>query len=322
MRSFNVEEIIMLVGVGRSGTTLVQAMMSAHPMICFPPETGFFRRYVSKGTIRNLMQSADQDGAAQILRKDRFLQRLPFDVATILRSGEIKSDLALYKQLLQQIAIQENKLRVGDKDPRAIELVGLLPYAFDSPKVIHVLRDPRDILVSRKNAKWSRDYSLLRHLFAMSVQLRIFCRTIQRYPHLQNYTVRYEALLEEPVTELARMCESVGVPYDAKMLNYSGAADRLVSPDESEWKQEVRGPLLRDNSGKWRQALRDSEIALVELVCREHFEIGNYTLTRKVKRMPIVRRTSLYIIAYALFVCGYIYEMYVRWKIWKVRKYI
>ena len=64
------------------------------------------------------------------------------------------------------------KPRVGDKDPRCIEFLPLLARHWPAAHVVHVIRDPRAVLASKKKAAWSRHRSVVTHVFANRVQLR------------------------------------------------------------------------------------------------------------------------------------------------------
>ena len=48
----DLERPVLVCGIGRSGTSLLQSMLNAHHDLCFPPETHFFRRFVAEHRTR------------------------------------------------------------------------------------------------------------------------------------------------------------------------------------------------------------------------------------------------------------------------------
>jgi hypothetical protein len=88
--------------------------------------------------------------------------------------------------------------------------------------------------------------------------------------------VRYEDLLNEPERILSQVAKHVGVAYSNTMLAFQRSAEELVHESERGWKEETTGPLLRDNTGKWRDGLAAWQICLTEHVCSKAFEWFEY----------------------------------------------
>lgn len=287
---------IFVVGVGRSGTSLVQSMLAAHSAVAFPPETAFVRRYVSN---RFLSKYARRNGPAavvKLLESDSYFQRTRLSAAELVeavgKQGEV-TDARLYEQLLRNYARSVVKQRVGDKDPRLIEYLPLLKRLFPGAWVVHVIRDPRDVLASKKVASWSKDRSVLRHVFANRVQLRM---GLEQGPLLfkERYQeILYEDLLARPETVLRRVCEGLELQYEERMLEFSRAAASLVSQAEMSWKSETLGPLLTTNSGKWRERLSPWEVVMTERICRQAMMYGGYALSELHNELSGVSRLAL-----------------------------
>lgn len=259
---------IFVVGVGRSGTSLVQSMLAAHSQLAFPPETQFVRRYVGR---RRLARAYARGGVAAlrtVLESDHRLHRLHLDLGRVLAryaGGVVFSEADLYEALLTAYAETHGTPRVGDKDPRCVEFLPLLARHWPDAQIVHVVRDPRDVLASKKKAAWSRHRSVLTHVFANRVQLRAGRRNGRRLYGPRYNEVVYEALLADPTAVLRDLTGRLGLPYEEGMLQFSGAAESLVAADEMAWKRETLGPLLPANCGKWRRELSTWEAALAEL---------------------------------------------------------
>ena len=263
---------VFVVGVGRSGTSLVQSMLAAHSELAFPPETQFVRRYVGGRRLARCHARGGVAAVRSVLESDDRVRRLGLDLGRVLAryaNGAPFSEADLYEALLTAYADTRGKPRVGDKDPRCVEFLPVLARHWPAAHVVHVIRDPRDVLASKKKAAWSRHRSILTHVLANRVQLRAGRRDGRRLYGSRYHEVVYEALLADPAAVLRDLTVRLGLPYEEGMLEFAGAADSLVAAEELAWKRETLGPLLATNAGKWRRELRPWEAALAGRVCRE-----------------------------------------------------
>jgi hypothetical protein len=88
--------------------------------------------------------------------------------------------------------------------------------------------------------------------------------------------VRYEDLVTRPEETLRAVAEHVGVGYTDAMLAFQEPAEALVGEKERDWKEETTGPLLQDNTEKWRGRLSPWQIRLTEQVCAPAFDWFGY----------------------------------------------
>jgi hypothetical protein len=269
---------VLVVGVGRSGTTLLQSMLAAHPALSLPPEFNFIRRYFPGRRLRDAHARGGVDAVVAILEGDALVQRLGLGLDAALaplRSASSITEAQVYRALHEEYARGLGRPRTGDKDPRSIEYLDLVWSHCPECSVIHVIRDPRDVLVSKEAAAWSAGRPALSHILANTVQVQLGRRAGRRNPDRYQEVV-YEHLLREPEEVLRRVCSGIGVDYDPAMLDFGSAGQRIVTPSEMSWKREALGPLLSGNSGQWRHGLAPWKAAVTESACREAFTIGGY----------------------------------------------
>ncbi|MAT71684.1 MAG: hypothetical protein CMJ58_19430 [Planctomycetaceae bacterium] len=267
---------IFIVGVGRSGTSLLQSMLHAHPQIRFLPETGFFRRYVADRRPRRWSPERLQE----TLATDQQFQRAGIEPQDAAREGA----WGLYLQMRKSAAGASPPRYVGDKDPRSIECLPEVKRRFPDAIVIHVMRDPRDVLLSRMKAKWSAGRPWWVHPLIYRSQFRRGRIDGARLFGEQWIELKYETLIAQPRSTLERLCEQLSLAYHPDMLAFSQAAQELVARDELSWKKETLGQLLADNAGKWRRELTSFQALFVEAACKEAFvDVGYERLSNTEK---------------------------------------
>ena len=276
----DLEQLIVVCGVGRSGTSLVQSMLAAHPDVAFLPETGFLRRYAFG---RVLEKQYRRDGIESVVGQidaDLRIENLGITSAEIVEpfvnGTQQFTDIACYRRILALFALRCGKSTIGDKDPRLIEFLPFVKKCFPRARVLHVVRDPRDVLASKQKAAWSKGRSWWEHVFANRVQFEIGHRSGRKMFGERYQVVFYEELLERPEETLARVCEHLDLSFAPSMLDFSAAARQLVRPDELDWKRETTGILKRHNTGKWRDSLTAFQTAIVERMCTWTMKFGHY----------------------------------------------
>ena len=75
---------IFVVGVGRSGTSLVQSMLAAHSQVAFPPEMQFVRRYLGRGRLARAHARGGVAAVRNVLEADDRVGRLGLDLGRVL----------------------------------------------------------------------------------------------------------------------------------------------------------------------------------------------------------------------------------------------
>ncbi len=271
---------VFVVGVGRSGTSLVHSMLAAHSQLAFPPEINFIRRYLATNKISETFHKTGTKGVQKLLLEDRYIQRMGLEVPAVLaaieRTSQEVTDGIVYLALLHSYAQKIGKPRFGDKDPRSVEYLPLLGRYFPQAYIVHIIRDPRDVLASKKKAAWSRGRLPLLHIAANMVQLWMGRYYGPKFFGHRYAEIVYEQLLVDPERVLRELSKKLDLEFEPVLSRFAEAAKELVTQEEMEWKKETLGELLRDNSGKWRDTLSDYEILVTESACREAMQVGQY----------------------------------------------
>lgn len=285
---------VLICGVGRSGTSLLHSMMNAHPELCFPPETHFFRRYVARGRLGPDWDEAQRLRLLAHLQADEDFGRVGIAPEQLLADRLADEGPAgVFRALLREVAQRASKSRVGDKDPKNIDSLHALHAAFPDAYVIHVIRDPRDVLLSRMRAAWSASRPWWMHPLIYREQIKRGKRHGRELFGERYLELRYEDLISDAEAQLRRVCEHVDLEFDLAMLSFGESAAELVDAKEMSWKRETLGPLLSANTGKWRGTLSPAQVAYCEEICREAFLEHDYE-----RSLPA--RTLLHLLATGL----------------------
>lgn len=260
---------IFIVGVGRSGTSLLQSMMNAHSEVAFIPETHFLRKYV----FTNKEFQSKKEVIAE-LGKDHNFKRAKIELNEIITNND--SFLEIYNDLLDTYLKTKLKKIIGDKDPRNIDFIPQLKTCFPEAKVIHIMRDPRDVVLSRTKADWSKHWPLSLHAYIYNAQIKRGRKLGQKLFGENYHEIYYEDLILKPEDELKNICTFIGIDFELGMLEFGSSAKELVDKSEMQWKKETMGPLLSSNKNKWRNEFTDFQIDLIQKVCNSSFKNLQY----------------------------------------------
>jgi len=257
------------VGCGRSGTTLLRAMIDSHPLFAVPAETQFIltlaeqrRRYeaangfaidtflrdVFRHTDLSATWGIDIDTFAHELRR-----RPPKDYPDAVRSL-----FGVYAQLRE-------KPLYANKTPIHVLRMPALLELFPDARFIHVIRDGRNVALSFLDSAFGPE-----SIVGCALRWRRYVsRGITSGPRLGSgryLEIRYEDLVREPATTARTVCRFIDVPFDDHMLRYFDRADEILGQiDHPESHSRLRLPPtqgLRD----WRTEMSPDDAERFEAI--------------------------------------------------------
>lgn len=228
------QDPLVIGGCGRSGTTLLLSIMSAHPDIfAIPHESVSLVNWESRA--RDV-----STGGLHPIRIDR-----------------------LYRHLLKS-RIPPGSRRWCEKTPRNIHHAENILKYWSEAQFIHIIRDPRDVLTSRHRNKPGEYWvSLNRWVKDVSKGL-----DLQDHPRL--FTIRYEDLVQDFEPTIQALCNSLGMKCGTEILNWhthttvrknrswEGKVVKLHSNSLKKWELPEHGERLNQIKGDKRiQALME-----------------------------------------------------------------
>jgi tetratricopeptide (TPR) repeat protein len=214
---------ILVLGLPRSGTTLVEQILSAHPDVSAGGELPFWNE---RGSAWEQADSAEAQA--------QLLARSAVD----------------YRQLLHRLA--QGAARVTDKMPLNFQWAGLIHLAFPRAIIVHCRRTPIDTALSIHQTHFNPRMlfptggeSLVRYIQAYQ-RLCVHWRSV--LPPERFIEIDYEALTEGPEPVIRRMVTACGLAWNDACL-YPQRNARLVKTP-SKW--QARQPIYRESVGRWR----------------------------------------------------------------------
>ena len=259
MQNFSSEpRIVFITGIGRSGTSLLQTILTSHSEINFPPETHFFKRYILPYLLKKkLPTKADMEA-------DVYLKRIDQDIRFSILNTEYKSLIDLKGAFLKIMNWPISNKVIGDKDTEYIRYLPHLKKVFPNSILIHIIRDPRDVIISRLRTDWGKRHSVAFHAGEYQYYIHHLTRIGPKIFSKDYHILRYEDLIKHPERELDKLLGQLNLRFDLRMLQFYKQTRNLVAGNEMAWKDNLAKPILKDNSGKWLQSFESHEVSLIE----------------------------------------------------------
>ena len=213
-----------VVGVNRSGTTLLRMMLDAHPELTIPPETHFVPELIEEAeagapTPEMLLATitSQREWGDFGLTEEELLKR--FEAFEPLTAGDA------LRSFYEAYAERAGKPRWGEKTPIYVKSMRAIQSALPEARFVHVIRDGRDVALS------IRDRATKEHPIDRIAErwVRRITRAHEQARRLDHYLeVRYEALILDTEPTLREICEFYELPWDDAVLDYhERSAQRL-----------------------------------------------------------------------------------------------
>lgn len=278
-----------IVGCPRSGTTLLQMLLDAHPRIAVPPESHVFDHFAD---IFRYYGNLERDGNLTLLVSDLLKDvrirrwKLTAGVQDFCAGLQEKTLRGVISRLFELYAQKEGKSRWGDKTPEHMLHLAGIREVFPEAKFIHLIRDGRDAAESLKRmffgpstidriaALWKK-YILLFESFKPSL------------PQNDYLEIYYEALVQEPEKILASLLEFLGEGSREDAARLVSEYERKVPQGFDPSIHPLAGkPVSSGKIGIFRRNLSRREIEIFEGIAGGELKTFGYSLVTDGKSRP------------------------------------
>ncbi len=230
---------IFIVGMPRSGSTLVEQILAAHPSV------------FAAGEIEAFREAALALGERTAVYPDGVPSLTESDLAQIARS---------YLERLRQIVRRRaadggwqggQPICITDKMPSNFRFVGLIRMALPQARVIHTVRDPIDTCLSCFAVRFD-EQPFASHLGELGRHYRAYEEVMRHWrtvlPPDAILDVPYESVVDDLEGQARRIVAFCGLEWDEACLRFTGAS----RPVKTASAVQVRQPIYRTSVGRWR----------------------------------------------------------------------
>ena len=281
---------LIVLGVSRSGTTLLRVMLDRSPGIAIPDETFFIPQLAHRHRGR-----VDSDSFLDDLR--RFPRLAAWGLSADDFASRLRPDMEIGEAIsavFDAYASSRGKPRWGDKTPMYMRHLGLLDRLFPEAQYVHLIRDGRDAALAfldmpeRVVTKtWAHPRDAAGFACEWRVEVTDARDLGRRLGSSRYFEVRYEDLVADPERVVRSICEFASLPFEPAMLEYSGSIDVSAKPHHQRLLQApTKG--VRD----WRTEMSPMDARAFEAIAGDLLAELGYELLDRGSAQPAARAAA------------------------------
>ncbi|HSC75051.1 MAG TPA: sulfotransferase [Pseudomonadales bacterium] len=223
---------LFIVGMPRSGTSLMEQIIDSHPHAAGAGELTEIPRIMDE--IYMAAKRESRFGIERYVMPDSAMWQEQAEAYIRVLKGSGRSDA----------------LRVVDKLPDNYRFLGLIATMFPKARIIHAVRHPLDVCISCYfqlffGLKWSLDLKWIADSYCQYRELMEYWNSV--LPAGRIVEMPYELLIEDPENQARQLIDACGLPWDPACLDY--AKNRRGVQTVSAW--QVRQPIYTTSKMRW-----------------------------------------------------------------------
>ena len=269
-----------MVGSGRSGSTLLRMILCAHSKVTIPPETYIIMPLTAHLPIHKRLSEEQVKLAIKLMTSH---YRWPdMGISSDELVAGISTDKPLYLRdiinvVYEDFLARDNKQIWGDKTPAYIAIVPLLLELYPEAKIVHLVRDGRDVTKSFQATGW---YGAWLHENTREWKEAInFCEKYRiQCPNIDIYEVRYEDLVLNTEETVRNLCDCLSIDYEIDMLDWCSAVDGKIPAREAHIHKKISREPGRGDVYRWEKEMSKREIFIVESFIHKELMSAGYSL--------------------------------------------
>ncbi|MGQ8365387.1 tetratricopeptide repeat-containing sulfotransferase family protein [Glaciecola sp. 1036] len=236
---------IFVIGFPRSGTTLMEQILSAHPNLIVTDELQVLRKRVA-----NLNQLL-----GRTINYPKGLNTLSKKELNTIRE-------AYFKGMSEELPEYDKHLRIVDKVPMSIKFLGFIKRLFPESPILMMIRDPRDVCLSCFFQHFASNESTV-NFFSLKQTFEYYAKTMELYLFFKErlganiMEVKYETMCEDFEPYARRIMEHVGENWQDSLLDfYKPQHSRFIATPSFD---AVSQPVNKKAVGNWQNYTKHIE---------------------------------------------------------------
>lgn len=273
-----------IIGKGRSGTTLLQTLLDAHPHVLIPLESRFVIHLKSKyENVKRWSEEKILEFYHDLFTDIKFDTLWQVDKERLKRellasAGNADFPLLCKIAYLNYLSVFDKKgiKLIGDKNPIYTIFIDDLLRIFPGSKFIHLVRDHRDNLHSHINVFPVKNVPFLARKW------KFYNEEAERlkswYPQAV-FTVKYEELVSDPATQLQKVCSFLNIEFIPGMMEFYKGTNKVyerLGLYIDKYHSNILNPVNRSKVDVWKTEMKEEHIRAADHIAGEYAKRYGY----------------------------------------------
>jgi hypothetical protein len=267
-----------VLGAARSGTTMLRLMLNRHSRLAIPFESQFLRQIFAELPANRPLTPPEAACFADLVINEKNFRAWHLTPAQVREEIERRAPAPL-AVLVDALFLMEiagsGKPRWGDKTPHYYlcwqQLMGLFPGS----KVIHIVRDGRDVSRSLAKVGWHGPTECDRARY-WSQRVEFALAAARELGPERNLIIRYEDLVLQTRNTLESVCDFLTEVYEPEMLRFFEDARLHLSDIDGDVHGKLERPPCAQDIERWRLEMPLAEQIEFEAVSGKSLRLMSY----------------------------------------------
>jgi len=306
--------MVYILGIGRSGSTLLTFLLNKHPEIKAIPEVPLvlffaneFKNLKKKSSILEGL-TKEYLNAMQLVRPKALVNISDVDS----KNSTYETYAEFCEKVFEQCTIMDSagpKKIYVDKNPYYSLFIPELRKIDQNAKFIILVRDYRDNVLSRKNKQNNKPVNIAYNSF----RNRFFLKELLKNGHGQDCLVlKYEDLVTNPLEKITEVCSFLDVSFNESIFKNTDFKHKDLEVEFQPLKRfiethfsHLNRPITTEAVGKWKNELSEKEILLIESIC------DSYGIQYGYQKSAVTKVYFWYVLKF------FPHYLMAKWHIWK-----
>lgn len=275
---------IQIIGTQRSGSNLLRLMLNELDQVIAPhpphilkifsallPEYGDLK-------IESNFRQLIADVCRLIKTNPVVWERIDLDEDKIYQRCLDKTLVEIFRIVYELMADANGATYWCCKSMANVKFADQLESFEVKPQYIRLIRDGRDVAASFKKVAVGEKHAY--HLANYWKELQTLSKKlVDQVGKQRAITISYEDLIHEPEQIMKQVCQFLKTPYTSKVLHYFDSIESRHTSESGFMWQNVRKPILSNNTGKYKLSLSKEEIEIFETVAGDALVENGYEIS-------------------------------------------